>query len=72
MRRFNFECRDCAPANGFFDPLEKRGTVIVPLARPDDQMNMVRHDDIGPEGAVKFGLGNANRVRKPSTSPVFR
>ena len=58
-------------ADRFFEPFEEVRIVVRPLARPHDQMDMIGHEDIGPQCIVQLASGFVNGVRQPLATAVL-
>jgi len=60
-----------SPAYSLLDGFQDIGSGVVLAPGPDQQMNVLRHDHIGPDVELMKDLGPADSVREPEPSPVF-
>ncbi len=61
-----------SPADGHFQGRANQAHLVDWLPRPDENVNVFRHDDISPDGEVQPFPGRLEGVDKPLPAAVFR
>ena len=71
IRRFFFEECHGGSADRFFYDLQNIGRVVYQTLWINDQMHVIGHEDVCPEGVLQFSARFVDGIRQPLTGPVF-
>ena len=70
MGRVLLEVADGRPGDGELDRLEHAGDVVLVLARTDQQVDVLWHEDIGPDLELLPSSGPVESLEEPQASSV--
>ena len=71
VRRVLLEVLHGLPADRLLEPAEEVGVVVLAVARPDDQVDVIGHEDVRPHGVVQFLPGCVDGVGQPLATAIL-
>src|SRR5437867_2521245 len=65
LGRLLLEVPDRFPSHRFLDGFPDSGNIVYRLARVDNQMNVLGHENVRPEGEIELSSRFIDRCREP-------